>query len=111
MAHFAEIDKDNVVLRVLVVDNSEEKRGQDFLAKDLGLGGTWIQTSYNNNIRGNFAAIGNVYNKSLDIFELSEKQKLEAFEIQAEIAKKEENRAAIIEKLGITQEEAKLLLY
>ena len=47
MAHFAEIDSNNKVLRVLVVDNSEEHRGQEFLANDLGLGGTWIQTSYN----------------------------------------------------------------
>ena len=47
MAHFAEIDADNIVLRVLVIHNDEEHRGQEFLADDLGLGGTWIQTSYN----------------------------------------------------------------
>ena len=47
MAHFAEIDDDNIVLRVLVVHNDDEHRGQEFLADDLGLGGTWIQTSYN----------------------------------------------------------------
>ncbi len=47
MAHFAEIDADNIVLRVLVVSNDDEQRGQEFLADDLGLGGTWIQTSYN----------------------------------------------------------------
>ena len=47
MAHFAEIDADNIVLRVLVVSNDDEHRGQEFLADDLGLGGTWIQTSYN----------------------------------------------------------------
>jgi len=47
MAHFAEIDEHNIVLRVLVVHNDDEQRGQEFLADDLGLGGTWIQTSYN----------------------------------------------------------------
>jgi hypothetical protein len=68
MAHFAEIDKDGFVLRVLVVDNSQENRGQDFLAEDLGLGGTWIQTSYNANIRGKFAGIGDKYDKKKDLF-------------------------------------------
>lgn len=47
MAHFAEIDKNNVVLRVFVVPNEQENRGQEFLAEDLGLGGRWIKTSYN----------------------------------------------------------------
>jgi hypothetical protein len=61
MAHFAEIDKDGFVLRVLVVDNSEEDRGQEFLANDLGLGGTWIQTSYNANFGGKYAAIGDIW--------------------------------------------------
>ena len=61
MAHFAEIDKDNKVVRVLVVDNSEEHRGQDFLANDLGLGGTWIQTSYNANFAGKYAGIGDTW--------------------------------------------------
>ena len=68
MAHFAEIDKDGFVLRVLVVDNSQESRGQEFLAKDLGLGGTWIQTSYNANIRGKYAGIGDRYDKVKDEF-------------------------------------------
>ena len=68
MAHFAEIDKDGFVLRVLVVDNSQESRGQDFLANDLGLGGTWIQTSYNANIRGKYAGIGDRYDKVKDEF-------------------------------------------
>ena len=68
MAHFAEIDNNNKVLRVLVVDNSQEHRGQDFLANELGLGGTWIQTSYNNNFRGKYAGIGDVYDPDKDIF-------------------------------------------
>ena len=60
MAHFAEIDENNKVIRVLVVDNSQEHRGQEFLAVDLKLGGTWIQTSYNNNFRKKFAEIGEI---------------------------------------------------
>jgi hypothetical protein len=53
---------------VLVVPNSEEHRGQDYLANDLRLGGTWIQTSYNNNIRFNFAGIGYAYDSVRDAF-------------------------------------------
>ena len=68
MAHFAEIDKDGFVLRVLVVDNSQESRGQEFLSNDLGLGGTWIQTSYNANFRGKYAGIGDKYDKKKDEF-------------------------------------------
>ena len=68
MAHFAEIDENNKVLRVLVVDNSQEHRGQEFLADDLGLGGTWIQTSYNVNFRGKFAAMDDTYDPIADRF-------------------------------------------
>jgi hypothetical protein len=68
MAHFAEIDNDNKVVRVLVVPDEQEHRGQDFLANDLGLGGTWIQTSYNARIRKNYAGIGFDYDQSRDAF-------------------------------------------
>jgi hypothetical protein len=68
MAHFAEIDSNNIVLRVLVVDNSEEHRGQEFLANDLSLGGTWIQTSYSASFRKNFAGIGYTYDSTRDAF-------------------------------------------
>lgn len=68
MAHFAKIDENNKVVEVLVVDNSQEHRGQEFLAVDCGLGGTWIQTSYNANIRGKFAGIGDIYYPELDEF-------------------------------------------
>jgi hypothetical protein len=50
MAHFARVEN-NTVQEVLVVPDQQEHRGQDFLANDLGLGGTWIQTSYNHRIR------------------------------------------------------------
>ena len=68
MAHFAEIDSNNVVLRVLVVDDSQEHRGQEFLADDCNLGGTWIQTSYNSRIRGKFAGMGDIYDPVNDVF-------------------------------------------
>lgn len=68
MSHFAQIDENNIVLQVLVVSDEQEHRGQEFLADDLGLGGRWIQTSYNNSIRRNYAGIGYTYNEELDIF-------------------------------------------
>jgi hypothetical protein len=68
MAHFAEIDENGVVLRVLVVPDAEENRGQEFLADDLGLGGTWVQTSYNARIRKNYAGIGMSYDSERDAF-------------------------------------------
>jgi hypothetical protein len=72
MAHFAQVDENNIVTQVLVVSNDEEHRGQEFLAKDLGLGGTWIQTSYNGNIRNKFAGIGDIYDPINDIFTIDE---------------------------------------
>ena len=68
MAHFAEIDSNNVVLRVLVVADEHEHRGQEFLANDCNLGGTWIQTSYNSNIRGKFAGMDDTYDPVNDRF-------------------------------------------
>jgi len=68
MAHFAEIDSDNVVVRVLVVPDDQEDRGQDFLANDLGLGGTWVQTSYNGNFRKTYAGVGYKYDVVNDVF-------------------------------------------
>jgi hypothetical protein len=68
MAHFAEIDENGVVLQVLVVPDAEENRGQEFLANDLGLGGTWVQTSYNARIRKNYAGIGMSYDAGRDAF-------------------------------------------
>lgn len=68
MAHFAEIDSTNVVLRILVVPDEQEHRGQDFLSNDLGLGGTWIQTSYNGRIRKQYAGIGSTYDSTADVF-------------------------------------------
>ena len=78
MAHFAEIDAEGTVLRVLVVADDQEGRGQEFLANDLGLGGTWKKTSYNTSggvhsnggtpYRKNYAGIGFKYDESKDAF-------------------------------------------
>ncbi len=69
MSHFAEIDPNGgTVLRVLVVPNEEEHRGQEFLADELGLGGVWLQTSYNSVIRKKYAGIGDTYDANRDAF-------------------------------------------
>jgi hypothetical protein len=68
MAHFAEINENNIVTRVLVVDDSQEHRGQEFLAEELGLGGRWIQTSYNHNFRKQYAVVGYSYDEVKDEF-------------------------------------------
>lgn len=78
MAHFAEIDEQGVVLRVLVVDNAQENDGQNFLANTLGLGGTWVKTSYNTvggvhtnggtPLRKNYAGVGYTYDSGRDAF-------------------------------------------
>ena len=64
MSHFAEIDNNNIVLRVLVGPNYGDE-GQAFFE---ALGGTWVKTSYNNNIRFNFAGIGYTYDENRDAF-------------------------------------------
>jgi hypothetical protein len=75
MAHFAELDENNIVLRVIVVDNENtadadgnevESIGQQFCT-DL-LGGTWVQTSYNHNQRVRYATKGDTYDAGLDVF-------------------------------------------
>lgn len=68
MAHFAQIDSNSIVTQVLVVNNDLEERGVEFLSVDLGLGGTWIKTSYNGKIRGKFAAMGDTYDAEQDLF-------------------------------------------
>ena len=77
MAHFAKIDETNIVQEVIVVNNSNvdnlpfpesEPVGQAFIAS-IGIGGTWLQTSYNNNFRGTYAGIGFYYDSILDVFQ------------------------------------------
>jgi hypothetical protein len=68
MSHFAEIDKNNIVLRVLVGDNNDPTGDEGYQWLLDNLGGTWIKTSYNNKIRGTFAGVGFCYNEAEDIF-------------------------------------------
>ena len=74
MAHFAKLEN-NIVIQVIVVANQEiidengqesEQKGIDFCSNLLG--GTWKQTSYNGNIRKNYAGIGYTYDETLDAF-------------------------------------------
>lgn len=68
MAHFAEIDENNIVLRVLVTDNNDPNGDEGYRWLLDNLGGRWVQTSYNNRIRKNYAGIGYTYNEKLDAF-------------------------------------------
>jgi len=67
MAHFAELDENNIVTRVVVIDDEHELDGETW-CNDFFNGGTWKQTSYNNNIRKNYASIGAFYNTEKDAF-------------------------------------------
>ena len=66
MSHWAELNENSIVLRVVVGDNNEPDEGYQWLLDNLG--GTWIKTSYNGNIRKNFAGIGYAYDESKDAF-------------------------------------------
>jgi hypothetical protein len=75
MAHFAEIGLNNIVLQVIVVHNNDclDENGQESEAKGAEFcrnlsGGTWIQTSYNGNIRKNYAGAGYTYDSQRDAF-------------------------------------------
>jgi hypothetical protein len=75
MAHFAELDTNNVVLRVIVVSNADTSTATGEEKESIGvafcerlLGGTWKKTSYNGNIRKNYAAIGYTYDSTRDAF-------------------------------------------
>jgi hypothetical protein len=68
MAHWAELDNNNIVLRVTVGDNNDPNGDEGYQWLIDNLGGTWIQTSYNANFRGKFAGIGDYYDQTLDIF-------------------------------------------
>jgi hypothetical protein len=74
MAHFAQLNEDNVVTQVIVVHNNEllvdgveqEAKGIAFCQRLLG--GRWVQTSYNRNIRKNYAGIDYTYDAQRDAF-------------------------------------------
>ena len=75
MAHFAELDENNVVTRVIVVGNKDTSDANGVEKEYIGkafcerlYGGNWVQTSYNGNIRKNYAGIGYTYNSDIDAF-------------------------------------------
>jgi hypothetical protein len=74
MAHFAKLDENNVVLEVNVIDNAaldnndEEASGIAFLTEWSGGYTNWKQTSFNNNIRKQYAGIGFSYDPLADVF-------------------------------------------
>ena len=75
MAHFAELDANNVVLRVIVVDNKDTADAAGVEKEHIGaafcerlFGGTWKQTSYNASFRKHYAGIGYTYNSVRDAF-------------------------------------------
>jgi hypothetical protein len=77
MAHFAQLDENNVVTQVIVVSNEDtsdsngvevEEIGVAFCKKLLGADTNWKQTSYNNSVRVRYAGIGYSYNAELDAF-------------------------------------------
>lgn len=68
MSHWAEIDENNIVLRVLVGDNNDPNGDEGYQWLIDNLGGTWIKTSYNATIRKNYAGIGFTYDEQRDAF-------------------------------------------
>lgn len=85
MAHFAEINKNNIVIRVLVTDNNDPNGDEGYKWLIDNLGGTWIKTSYNTlggihytngqpsedqskALRKNYAGIGFIYDADMDAF-------------------------------------------
>lgn len=77
MAHFAELDENNIVIRVLVISNNDlldddgqeqESLGIEVCQKVTGSTNRWVQTSYNRKFRGWFAGIGYAYHDDLDVF-------------------------------------------
>lgn len=66
MSHFAELDENNIVLRVLIGDNNMPNEGYDWFVENLS--GRWIQTSYNANFRKNYAGVGFKYDAERDAF-------------------------------------------
>ena len=76
MAHFADLDENNIVRRVIVIGNADildengieqESIGIE-LCKKIAGGDNWVQTSYNNNFRKQYAGIGDKYLPEQDIF-------------------------------------------
>jgi len=87
MAHFAELDENNIVINVIVVNNNDmidengnelEQKGIDFCFAHFA--GQWIQTSYNGTIRKNYAGIGHTYDPDRDAFIAPEPENATGFD-------------------------------
>jgi len=77
MAHFAQLDENNIVVEVIVINNEDlldengqeqESVGLEYIRTVLRDESKWIQTSYNNSFRGVYAGPGYRYDEELDIF-------------------------------------------
>jgi len=68
MSHWAEVDSQNKVIRVLAGDNNDPAGDEGYQWLIDNLGGTWIKTSYNSKIRYNYAGIGYTYDPIDDAF-------------------------------------------
>lgn len=78
MAHFAQIDENNIVQQVIVISDEFESDGPNYINNVLNMPGTWLKTSYNTvngehinggtPYRGNYAGIGYYYDENLDAF-------------------------------------------
>jgi hypothetical protein len=77
MAHFAKLNSINIVETVISINNSvitdnngveQEQLGIDFINQLYNTNDVWKQTSYNNNIRKNYAGIGYTYDSNRDAF-------------------------------------------
>lgn len=68
MAHWAEIDENNLVLRVVVGDNNDVNGDEGYQWIVENLGGTWVKTSYTGKIRKQYAGIGFTYDSAADVF-------------------------------------------
>jgi len=75
MAHFAQLDSNNVVIQVIVIDNKDTADAFGVEKEHIGaafcerlFGGTWKQTSYNGNMRGKYAGIGDVFDEVNNVF-------------------------------------------
>jgi hypothetical protein len=68
MAHWAEIDENNIVVQVIVTDNDDPNGDEGYQWLLDNLGGRWVKTSYNNNIRKQYAGLDFKYDEINDVF-------------------------------------------
>ena len=68
MSHWAELNNDNLVIRVLVGDNDDPNGDEGYQWLMDNLNGTWVKTSYSGKIRKNYAGIGYSYDENRDAF-------------------------------------------